>query len=207
MDYNLIITEGYTDEVFLIQYLESIGKDIGTKKGNWNICQSGGNDSLHLMESDIKKHNRHNKDTEYRCFIIFDADNNYNNSKETINKFLKDKNLSAKIFLFPNNQDTGDLESLLERIIPIDKQDIIKNCFTDYEKCLDSLKNRPLNPIQTYAPIQKSKIYSYVEVQYESKTQKEKARGTKRDYRDTNIWDLNCDAIKPLLNFLENNVK
>jgi len=207
MDYNLIITEGYTDEVFLTQYLESIGKKIGTEKDRWDIRKTGGKDNLNTVESDIKKHNKHNPNAEYRCLIIFDADDNCEDSRTNITNFLKTNNLNAEIFLFPNNEDTGDLESLLERIIPLDKQDIIKICFTAYETCLETLKNRSENPIHTYTPIQKSKIYSYVEVQYKSKTEKEKARGTKRIYTDTKIWDLNSDAIKPLFEFFNKNVK
>lgn len=50
--------------------------------------------------------------------IIFDADDDFQNSISNIKNQIEilDSTISPKIFLFPDNENTGNLETLLEDI-------------------------------------------------------------------------------------------
>lgn len=61
-----------------------------------------------------------------------------------------------KFFLFPNNQDDGDLETLL---LEIAKHDEFLKCFEGYLECIKSKEH--YKPIKN---ISKSKWYAYLEV-------------------------------------------
>ena len=54
--------------------------------------------------------------------ILFDADTVLNSGgfdkrKAELEQKLKDLDINAKLFLFPNNKDDGDFESLLEELV------------------------------------------------------------------------------------------
>ncbi len=120
------------------------------------------------------------------CAIIFDADldNDYDKTKKFIDNHLSSNNLKADIFLFPNNESVGDLETLLEQIINSEKQCIL-DCFEGYEQCLQN------QDVTTFTPAKKLKIYSYLEVQLDSKSK-----------RDSNFWHLESTALDNLKAFL-----
>lgn len=197
MGYNLIITEGRSDICFLNQYLTHLNLSLGRSKNNgWNISSCDGKNNLSTLKEIIEKHR--DQYSSNRCCIIFDDDNDITKATENIQQQLGASLYSQiEIFLFPT-----DLETLLEKCVNLAKKDIIDQCFKNYEECLKELSNRTVNKIQTYTPIQKSKIYSYVEVQFESKKQKEQAQAIKRDYTNTDIWDLDSLALTDLKTFL-----
>ncbi|EJC05112.1 hypothetical protein HPHPP8B_0474 [Helicobacter pylori Hp P-8b] len=100
--------------------------------------------------------------------IIFDADIKEENQesdagfddklKHIYEKF-KEKGidfLEEQIFLFPNNQDDGDLETLLLKIA---KHDEFLKCFEGYLECIKSKKH--YKPIKK---IRKSKWHAYLEL-------------------------------------------
>ncbi len=206
-NYNLLIVEGPADKRFLEEYLLYLkknvieyGKEVGNGKDYYSILSCGGRDKIIKITSNIKEHNDYNKNKDIKCAIIFDADlnNNYNDSKKYIDDYLNNNNLQANVFLFPNNKDVGDLETLLEKIINSDKQGIL-DCFESYEKCLSTLKD-----IQTFTPAKKSKIYSYLEVQYDTNEKRKLAKEVERNYRNINFWNLQNNALDDLKDFLLN---
>ncbi|KLI23697.1 DUF3226 domain-containing protein [Brachyspira hyodysenteriae] len=144
-----IFVEGISDKDFLELYIKYL-KNNGDIKNeiNYKIEQVGGKDKLFEYKNKIKK-------TNGKYVIVFDTDLDYNDSINNIkNQFeISDDD---NIFLFPNNSDTGDLETLLEKIAIY--RDVL-NCFDNYEKCINGLKNN--NP-KINTPAKKSKVYSYM---------------------------------------------
>ena len=62
-------------------------------------------------------------DSANKVYIVFDSDSNYVQTlqgiKERLNtKILQEIQNNIEIFLFPNNKDDGELETLLSYIIP-----------------------------------------------------------------------------------------
>lgn len=110
------------------------------------------------------------------------------------------------LFLFPNNQDSGDLETLLERIIPPNNQSILK-CWNKYERSLKIyatplVRPVPLRPLTT--PARKSKIYGYLEVLLgESKAEKKKIKEANRNYHNNDHWDLQSSTLNSLKELID----
>ncbi|GAA8470766.1 hypothetical protein HpNP8_04060 [Helicobacter pylori] len=157
--------------------------------------------------------------------IIFDADKKesqesdagFDNKLEHIREKFKEKRIDfprEQIFLFPNNQDDGDLETLLLKIA--NHKEFI-NCFEGYLDCIE--KTEHYKPIKN---IRKNKWYAYLEALglenltktnidvFDSKGKiKEKH---KEEYKKlTEVIDFDSESLNPLKNFLgqfaENNQK
>lgn len=156
----LIIVEGYTDEDFIKLYfgfLISNDKSLSNIKiANKNFKKTEGKDNIKSVEPDITTA----LEKDERVLIIFDADNNKEESLKSIHKQLDSLNVSWKnqceIFLMPNNQDNGNLETLLEKIA---KEKCILKCFDSYTECITKLQNK--NP-KIRLPAKKSKAFAYL---------------------------------------------
>ncbi|WP_199490232.1 DUF3226 domain-containing protein [Helicobacter pylori] len=164
----LIYTEGKSDRNFLVWYLNFL-----KYKDHFDIFDIEGKDKLisdeFLEEIDKILKNKHQ--TYKQVCIIFDADKKesqerdagFDNKFEHICKELKEKRIDfprEQIFLFPNNQNDGDLETLLLKIANHDK--LIK-CFEKYLKCIEckciGIKEH-CKPIKN---IRKNMLYAYLE--------------------------------------------
>ncbi len=145
----LIFVEGPSDKVFLEAYLYFL-EDIPIK--NFKVKDVTGKDNLstkRLLE--IEKYDK--------TLIIFDADKDYESNKKEILKVVsktKQTISEEQIFLFPNNQDDGDLETLL---LEIAKYDEFLKCFEGYLECIKNKEH--YKPIKN---IRKNMLYAYLEV-------------------------------------------
>ncbi|MFP6101985.1 DUF3226 domain-containing protein [Helicobacter pylori] len=141
----LIFVEGPSDKVFLEAYLYFL-EDIPIK--NFKVKDVTGKDNLSKRLLEIEKYDK--------ALIIFDADKDYESNKKEILSKTQQKITEEQIFLFPNNQDDGDLETLL---LEIAKHDEFLKCFEGYLECIKSKEH--YKPIKN---ISKSKWYAYLEV-------------------------------------------
>ncbi|GAA6795669.1 hypothetical protein FIM80_01745 [Helicobacter pylori] len=141
----LIFVEGPSDKVFLEAYLYFL-EDIPIK--NFKVKDVTGKDNLSKRLLEIEKYDK--------TLIIFDADKDYESNKKEILSKTQQKITEEQIFLFPNNQDDGDLETLL---LEIAKHDEFLKCFEGYLECIKSKEH--YKPIKN---ISKSKWYAYLEV-------------------------------------------
>ncbi|EJC10277.1 hypothetical protein HPHPP13_0498 [Helicobacter pylori Hp P-13] len=99
-----------------------------------------------IFDADIKKENQ-------------ESDAGFNNKLKHIREKFKEKGTDfpkEQIFLFPNNQDDGDLETLLLKIA---KHDEFLKCFESYLECIKSKEY--YKPIKN---IRKNMLYAYLEV-------------------------------------------
>ncbi|WP_121075376.1 DUF3226 domain-containing protein [Helicobacter pylori] len=141
----LIFVEGPSDKVFLEVYLYFL-EDLPIK--NFKVQNIKGKDNLSKRLIEIEKYDK--------TLIIFDADKNYESNKKEILSKTQQKITKEQIFLFPNNQDDGDLETLL---LEIAKHDEFLKCFEGYLECIKSKEHyRPIKNIR------KNMLYAYLEV-------------------------------------------
>ncbi|MUU53491.1 hypothetical protein F7207_00445 [Helicobacter pylori] len=210
----LIFVEGPSDKVFLEVYLYFL-EDLPIK--NFKVQNIKGKDNLSKRLLEIEKYDK--------TLIIFDADNYKSNKKEILTVVSKTKQTISEeqIFLFPNNQDDGDLETLLLKIA---KHDEFLKCFEGYLECIKSKEH--YKPIKN---IRKNMLYAYLEVfelqkffQYKWDTNNKKQEKcliddkgkikekNKEEYEKLKeVVDFNSKSLIPLKNFLgqfaENNQK
>ncbi|MGL2471220.1 DUF3226 domain-containing protein [Helicobacter pylori] len=197
----LIFVEGPSDKVFLEVYLYFL-EDLPIK--NFKVQNIKGKDNLSKRLLEIEKYDK--------TLIIFDADKDYESNKKEILKVVsktKQTISEEQIFLFPNNQDDGDLETLL---LEIAKHDEFLKCFEGYLECIKNKEH--YKPIKN---IRKNKLYAYLEALglenldiFDSKGKiKEKDKEEYEKLKEA--IDFNSNSLIPLKNFLgqfaENNQK
>ncbi|MCQ2724979.1 hypothetical protein JT049_04640 [Helicobacter pylori] len=160
----LIYTEGKSDKNFLSWCL-----NVWKNEDHFDIIYVEGKNKLFSDEFCKRIENiLNNKDQAYKqVCIIFDADKKesqekgagFDNKLKYIREEFKEKGIDfprEQIFLFPNNQDDGDLETLLSEIA--NHKEFI-NCFESYLDCIK--KKEHYKPIKN---IRKSMWYAYLEV-------------------------------------------
>ncbi|EJB58980.1 hypothetical protein HPHPH30_0471 [Helicobacter pylori Hp H-30] len=202
----LIFVEGPSDKVFLEVYLYFL-EDFSIK--NFKVKDVKGKDNLSKRLLEIEKYDK--------TLIIFDANKDYeSNKKEILTVVSKRKQTISEeqIFLFPNNQDDGDLETLL---LEIAKHDEFLKCFESYLECIKSKEHH--EPIKN---IRKNMLYAYLEVfelqkffQYKWDTNNKKQEKcliddkgkikekNKEEYEKLKeVIDFNSKSLIPLKNFL-----
>ncbi|MGL2815083.1 DUF3226 domain-containing protein [Helicobacter pylori] len=166
----LIYTEGKSDKNFLSWCLDVWKNEDHFDQAHFDIIHVEGKDKLFSDEFCKRIENiLKNKNQEYRqVCIIFDADikkenqesdTGFDNKLKHIREKFKEKETDfpkEQIFLFPNNQDDGDLETLL---LEIAKHDDFLKCFEGYLECIKSKEH--YKPIKN---IRKNMLYAYLEV-------------------------------------------
>ncbi|ADO01987.1 hypothetical protein HPSJM_01955 [Helicobacter pylori SJM180] len=207
----LIFVEGPSDKVFLEVYLYFL-EDIPIK--NFKVRSTNGKDNLSsklLLETE-----KYDK-----TLIIFDADKNYESNKKEILSKTQQKITEEQIFLFPNNQDDGDLETLL---LEIAKHKEIIQCFKRYLKCIECKYIGIKEHHELIKNIRKNMLYAYLEVfelqkffQYKWDTNNKKNEENiiiddkgkiKEEHQEEyeklkEAIDFNSKSLIPLKNFLE----
>ncbi len=211
-----IFVEGDADIKFLHDYIEvlfdvtleaqknSKGKitksEYFTKTDGWTKLNGKGGETFHEKMKNNTSNNIVN-------LVIFDADDQTNNGgfsvrKKEIEKWKTKYGLNFELFLFPNNQEDGELENLLENIINPQNAPVF-DCWQKFEDCLPTKKTCTKNPLTI--PAKKSKIYAYMEVLL-GETEKDKAKDPNRNFKKTEHWNLTTSAIEPLKNFLHSHI-
>lgn len=192
-----IFVEGIADEKFLEDYLNHVLPEFEIT--NETIVKAKGWENINseLNRGILGK----NTDEGGVNIVVFDADGNFKERKSQLETWRDANHLSFELFLLPNNQDAGTLESVLENIIQPQNQSIF-DCWEGYEKCLRS-KGEEERGIPFTLPAKKTKIYGYLEALLgESRSEKEKIKEKERDYRNVDHWNLDAEYLKPLKDFL-----
>ncbi len=209
----LIYTEGKSDRNFLGRYLNFLKCE-----DRFDIFDIEGKDKLISGEflEKIDKILKNKHQTYKQVCIIFDADKKesqesdagFDNKLKHICKELKEKRIDfsrEQIFLFPNNQDDGDLEDLLLKIA---KYKEFINCFESYLDCIK--KKEHYKPIKN---IRKNMLYAYLEALgledlYTKKNIFDIEGKVKNEYKEDyerlkKVIKFESDILAPLKNFLE----
>ncbi|ERJ77108.1 hypothetical protein J5A56_06890 [Prevotella melaninogenica] len=134
-----------------------------------------------------------------KVIIIFDADSPGNNGgyytrREEIEKILDENNTQAELFLFPNNDEDGDFETLLEHLMQKTKHAKMLDCYTDYENCLGN---------DYVHPNLKGKIFTYISAMKMTNSKRRKLGNGEWMFDNAEYWNLESDYLKPLKEFLQ----
>lgn len=134
-----------------------------------------------------------------KVVIIFDADSLGNNGgyetrKKEIEEVLEENNAQAELFLFPNNGEDGDFETLLEHLIQKEKHTQMLDCYADYETCLGN---------DYVHPNLKGKIFTYISAMKMSSSKRRKLGNGEWMFDNAEYWSLESDYLKPLKEFLQ----
>ena len=194
-DYNIFV-EGVADSCFFRQYLRHLfGETIPTER----VVVLNGWDRLKTEASAVRMRSMNANGGVN--LVIFDADDDIETRRQEVETIKEQYHVEFELFLFPNNQDTGALEDLLENIINPDNHSIM-DCWEDYEKELVKLDIPGRTPPPLTTPAKKTKIYGYLEALL-FKNQKELIKEKKRDYENTKHWNLDAEYLEPLKEFLQ----
>lgn len=162
------------------------------------IVGVGGNGKLHEFFTKMQK----DQDGGGKNLIVFDGDE-YDGEKgcKAIRKKIlakikkwneedEDHSLAPELFLMPDDQTEGCVETLIEHAA---RRKEFLNCFECYVKCVLGHGG--------FLPDQKAKIFAYMETCI-NKFQKNKVR---RAFLDDKLWDLEVKELQPLKDFLIKN--
>lgn len=211
LDKFLILTEGIADIVFLRDYLtflnpnlkseeKRIEKQLILKSTNKQIIIKGigGYTKLNMEKNQIVQC----LDENYKILVIQDTDNlsKSHGGIEARKKYLMDikeeLSIEFEIFLFPNNKDDGDLETLLLKIVKEDKYKPTNDCYDNFIKNEGELKIGFSDELKD----SKGLIFNY----FRAYNGMEKAKEHNRVYLNTH-WNFDNLYLKDLFDFFKEN--
>lgn len=151
------------------------------------------------------------KENNEKVLVLADADTiskgyGYAKRQKEFEIGMQRHDIQFSYFLYPNNQDDGDIEMLMEFAARHDLHSLFFDCFEDYEKCVSGAKDTNGNPLYN-TPNLKGKLHTYISSQQLTKKQRDKLGSGDWLFDNTDYWDLNIDALEPLKDFLEQNLK
>lgn len=180
-------------------FISTLLRHLGIASEKYQIITVGGKDNLPNASNKMR-------DIELeggKNIIIFDADsaNNgggFSRRLSEINATLASKDVHAEIFLFPNNHDDGDFETMLDRIANRSSHKLFFDCFNDFESCVAT---------QYIAPNLKGKLHTYVSSQtWLNKKQRDNIGKGEWLFDEEQLWDLNSPELQSLKDFLLRNI-
>ena len=197
----LIIVEGEADKKFMEDYYHHLFQTPAPKN---SIIHTGGYKKL--ADEVILRQMQMNTDQGGVNLVIFDADDDYKTRWEELSSLKEQYGVEFELFLFPNNQDTGALEDLLENIINSNNRPIL-DCWENYEEELRKLEIPGRTPPPLTTPAKKTKIYGYLEALLgESKKEKKMIKEKERNYKNASHWDLDAEYLERLKEFVGKNL-
>lgn len=198
-----IFVEGDADKKFLSDYYHHLFMEKAPQysinhTGDLKGDKTGGykklSDEINIREMRI------NSDQGGVNLVVFDADEDIEVRRQELETIREQYHVEFELFLLQNNQDAGALEDMLENIINPNNCPIL-DCWEDYEKELIKLGITGRTPPPLTTPAKKTKIYGYLEALL-FKSQKEQIEEKKRDYENTQHWNLDAEYLEPLKEFL-----
>ncbi|MCE3038650.1 DUF3226 domain-containing protein [Helicobacter anatolicus] len=143
--YVKIFVEGKQDREFLEVYLKYLGYS------NAEILVCNGN----VININIRSSIQEARDRGQKILVIFDSDDSCENTMERLIRESEELLSKSEIFLFPNNSQKGELETLL---FAIAKEPQVCQCFEGYKTCISLY-----NPDYAKNIHKKSARYAYFE--------------------------------------------
>lgn len=182
------------EAIFLKTYLSHLGID----SSSYTIIPLNGKDNLRNARNQFLQ----NTLEEGVNLIVFDADSpdnmgGYRDRKQQLKNLLQELEIEAEIFLFPNDSEDGDFESLLEGTARSDTFKRFFDCFHDYELCLGD---------EYVHPNRKAKMHTYITSMKLSNAQRKKLGSGFWLFEEEKYWDLKAEILTPLKSFLKNHI-
>ena len=138
-------------------FVDTIIKHRGISSEKYEIECVNGKDSLHQLKNKMQETTLEGGIN----LVIFDADSadnggGFEKRKSILLQQLEDMKVEASLFLFPDNQNDGDVEVLMETLVLKDKHKRFFSCYNGYEMCLGD---------EYQAPNLKGKLSTYISAQ------------------------------------------
>ncbi|WP_421893545.1 DUF3226 domain-containing protein [Marinoscillum sp.] len=182
-DVNIYI-EGRSDK----EFLEAIFEKHFSGQRRPNFIDLEGNYSRLPQKSNRLKEGKPN-------LIVLDSDVNNEQLVTSILKPLADEEKAAgRVLLYQCFFIERNLEDLVRKICPAEEEGLW-TCIDQYATCNSSLRRADLRPVDN-----KSKVYIYVNAHHVPNDLKLKT------FQNQDIWDLDHNALTPLLDFLKANI-
>jgi hypothetical protein len=178
-EYNIFV-EGPDDKNFLENYFEYL--KIPLSKINFKSVE--GWTKLPFVEQFFTA----NSALQTKNLILFDADNDFATRKADIENTISKLKIITDLYLFPDNASSGSLDTIQVSI----SNPIHKPLFTCYDSFCVCLSANPEYKI----PDIKDKIFTYIDCL------KENPRVGKRNFKNTDLWDLSHPVLDQLKTFL-----
>ena len=172
-----VFGESGSDKTFLealLRHLGMTGIEIETIEG--------GVSHLRHVATQIRRRG----DSGRRVALLLDAKNQpEKRRKEAVQEVERLDLPVSRIILLPSDEQPGDLETVLEGLA-VARHRVIYDCFEQYELCVRKHSE------SSVLPNRKAKVFAYCEaVRAESHPEK-------RDYNNSEHWDLNAAILEPL---------
>lgn len=194
------------------KFLDSILKHIGITNDKYELMPTGGYKNLmDSTETPNVELLRANTDSGGKNLVVFDADTadnkgGFQKRKKELLARRDELCLDFDLFLWPDNNRDGDVEVLMEDIARKDLYPELFDCYGKYEHCISQRKNEEGNAFY-HLPNRKNKLHTYFTSLPISKTKRDKAGRGAWLWDDANIWNLDAEVMKPIKDFLLNNIK
>lgn len=205
----IILAEGKSDIVFIRDYLLfnydilEIAKDDKKEKilkYNDTLIKIVAVGGYTVITKHLNTKFQEIKDSDYKILIIQDADSvSFENGgidkrTEYLDKIKKELEIEFETFLFPNNEDEGDLETLLLQIVNLEKFSRSINCYEKYAKCCEAISEKKYSEELLQS---KSLVYNY----FRTYNGMEKAKEENRKFHSV-YWNFSNEALRPFNLFI-----
>lgn len=143
--------------------------------------------------------------------VLVDADTidkgyGYEERARNIEYNMKLNGLTFPYFIYPNNNDDGDVECLIESVARRDLHSIFFDCFEDYEKCVSGVKDASGNTAYN-TPNRKGKLHTYISAQKINKKSRDRLGSGDWLFDNSNFWNLDKEELQPLKEFFDKHLK
>lgn len=140
--------------------------------------------------------------------LIIDADTElhkqppggYMKRKQYLEGLKTELNVDFDSFIVPDNNSSGNLEDLLDKIISSKGQPFYQ-CLKNYTNCISKLEEK-YYPRHVIGDDMKKTRFEWYPYMMLGKNYGKETKSSERDYTN-DLWNLESDSLKPLLNFLE----
>lgn len=171
------------------------------------VCM-GGVDKL--FNEAILNNIRQTQDEGGKALILVDADFpskgwGFSARQHDVLSKMSSHEVVFPLFIYPNNKDDGDVETLMESLARKDLHQEWWDCFEDYETCVKGAKDKTGN-YKYNLPNRKAKLHTYISSQMLCKKKREMLGKGDWLFADSDYWDLSRCELKPLLDFFATNL-
>jgi hypothetical protein len=196
-----IFIESKNDNTQEFNFLKAYLIHLGISLDKVDFVHEDGKDNIRLDRNKFLEAQAENKNN----IILFDADKD-GVTKTMLDKFLADNpDIQATYFLFPNNEEDGNVETLLDHILLKDNFQGFFGCFNDYEMCIKGQKDEAGNVLYS-TPNLKGKLYTFfTSLHLPNSKMKEVKRGNWL-FNEPGYWDFDSPFLDPLKVFLSGNI-
>lgn len=151
------------------------------------------------------------REEDKNVIVILDADTiekgaGFTARLKSVTEKKMELGLDFPLFLYPNNNDDGDVEVLMEQLARKDLHDKWWDCFNDYETCIAGVVDTEGNKLYKL-PNRKAKLHTYISSQQLSNAKRNKLGSGNWLFGNEEFWDMTRPELMPLVDFLRQHLR